>query len=50
VIYLLNGLEIETGVNLDALVDAAAFISEALNRPPASKVARARLAKSSVHH
>ena len=50
VIYLLNGLGIETGVDLDALVDAAAFIGEALKRPPASKVARALLAKSSIHH
>ena len=50
VIYLLNGLGIETGVNLDALVDAAAFIGAALKRPPASKVARALLAKSSIHH
>ena len=45
VIYLLNGLEIETGVHLDALVDAAAFVSKALGRPPASKVTRALLAK-----
>ena len=50
VIYLLNGLGIETGVDLDALVDAAAFISAALKRPPASKVARALLAKSSIQH
>ena len=50
VIYLLNGLGIETGVDLDALVDAAAFISDALKRPPASKVARALLAKSSIQH
>ncbi|MFO1425076.1 MAG: hydroxymethylglutaryl-CoA lyase [Candidatus Competibacteraceae bacterium] len=48
VIYLLNGLGIETGVDLDALVTAAAFISEALNRPPTSKVARALLAKTRV--
>ncbi len=49
VIYLLNGLGIETGVDLDALADAAAFISQALNRPPASKVARALLAKSGAN-
>ena len=47
VIYLLNGLGIETGVDLGALVDAAAFISTALGRPPASKVARARQATRS---
>jgi hydroxymethylglutaryl-CoA lyase len=45
VIYLLNGLGIETGVDLDALVTAAAFIGEALKRPPASKVAKALLTK-----
>ena len=49
VIYLLNGLGIETGVDLDALVDAAAFISDVLKQPPASKVARALLAKRSVN-
>ena len=49
VIYLLNGLGIETGVDLDALADAAAFISAALHRPPASKVARALLAKRSAN-
>ncbi|RVT86436.1 hydroxymethylglutaryl-CoA lyase [Inhella crocodyli] len=45
VVFMLNGLGIETGVDLDALVDAAAFISEALGRPPVSRVARALLAK-----
>lgn len=49
VIYLLNGLGIETGVDLDALADAAAFISAALHRPPAAKVARALLAKRSAN-
>lgn len=44
-VFMLNGLGIETGVNLDALVDAAAFISNALGRPPVSRVARAVLAK-----
>ncbi len=45
VIYLLNGLGIETGIALDALVDVAAFISTDLKRQPASKAARAILAK-----
>ncbi len=45
VLYLLKGLEIETGVDLDAVVDTARFISEALGRPPVSRVARAMLAK-----
>lgn len=41
VVYMLNGLGIETGIDLDALVETAFFISDALGRPPASKVARA---------
>ena len=45
VVYLLHGLGIHTGLDLDALVDAGAFISEVLGRPPASRVARALLAK-----
>ncbi len=45
VVYLLHGLGIDTGIDLDALVDAGAFISDALGRPTASRVARATLAK-----
>jgi hydroxymethylglutaryl-CoA lyase len=45
VVFMLNGLGIETGVDLDGLVDAAAYISEALGREPVSRVARAVLAK-----
>ena len=45
VVYLMNGLGIETGIDLDKLVDTAGWISERLGRPPASKVARAVLAK-----
>lgn len=41
VLYMLNGLNIETGVNLDAVVDAAWFISDFLGRAPNSKVATA---------
>ena len=41
VLYMLDGLGIETGVDLRALVDAAWFISDALGRAPASRVARA---------
>ena len=44
VVYMLDGLGIETGISLDALVDTAGWISERLGRPPASKVARAVLA------
>ena len=44
VLYMLNGLGIETGVDLDALIAAGRFISEHLGRPPISKVSRARQA------
>ncbi len=44
VLYLLDGLGIETGVDLAKLAAAGAFISEHLGRPPASKVARAMAA------
>jgi isopropylmalate/homocitrate/citramalate synthase len=47
VVYLMNGLGIETGVDLDRLVDAGAFICAELGRAPSSKVARAVLAKRS---
>ena len=45
VVFLLNGLGLETGIDLDKLVDAGAYISEQLGRPPVSRVARAILAK-----
>jgi hydroxymethylglutaryl-CoA lyase len=45
VVFMLNGLGIETGIDLDRLVDAGAFISGVLGRAPASRVARAVLAK-----
>lgn len=45
VVFLLDGLGIDSGVNLDRLVDAGAFISSVLGRPPVSRVARAILAK-----
>ena len=45
VVYMLHGMGIETGLDLDQLVDAGSFISAALGRPTASRVARAVLAK-----
>ena len=44
-VYLLRGLGMRTGVDLDKLVDISAWISGALEREPGSKVARAMLAK-----
>lgn len=38
VLYMLNGLGIETGVDLATLTDAGRFISKRLGRAPASKV------------
>ena len=43
VVYLLDGLGIETGVDLDALIDCAWWISGVLERRPASKVSLAKL-------
>jgi hydroxymethylglutaryl-CoA lyase len=48
VVYLLHGMGIDTGIDLDALVDAGAWISEQLGRPTGSRVARALLAKRSA--
>ncbi len=45
VVFMLNGLGIETGIDIDKLVDAGAYISSQLGRPPVSRVARALLAK-----
>ncbi len=45
VVYLLHGMGIETGIDLDKLVDAGQFISGHLGRPSGSRVARALLAK-----
>ena len=41
VVYMLDGMGVETGVDLDAIVDAAWFMADALGHPPASKVAMA---------
>jgi len=45
VVYMLNGLGIETGVDLDKVIDAGEFISVALGRMSNSRVARAILTK-----
>ncbi|MCL8381461.1 hydroxymethylglutaryl-CoA lyase [Xanthobacter aminoxidans] len=44
-VYMLNGLGIETGVDLDRLAAAGRAITAALGRTPASKVAQALAAK-----
>ncbi|HXP31101.1 MAG TPA: hydroxymethylglutaryl-CoA lyase [Stellaceae bacterium] len=48
VLYLLNGLGIRTGVDLEKLAAVGRFISDELGREPASKVARALAAKAAA--
>ncbi|WP_181297295.1 hydroxymethylglutaryl-CoA lyase [Pseudomonas sp. Q2-TVG4-2] len=43
VLYMLDGLGIQTGIGLDALIAAGQRISDVLGRPNGSRVARARL-------
>ena len=45
VVYMLHGLGIETGIDLDLLVEAGAYISSVLGRKPASRAGNALLAK-----
>jgi len=45
VVYMMHGMGIDTGIDLDALIDAGLFISQALGRQPNSLVARAILNK-----
>lgn len=47
VVYMLQGMGIDTGVDLPALVEAGEFISAALGRAPTSKSAQAIAAKVS---
>ena len=44
-VYMLHGMGVETGVDLDRLVDTGAWICEALGRPVGSRTARAMLAR-----
>jgi len=43
VVYMLHGLGVETGINLDALMEVGAWVSSQLHRDTRSKVATARL-------
>ncbi|WP_299019355.1 MULTISPECIES: hydroxymethylglutaryl-CoA lyase [unclassified Tepidimonas] len=45
VVYLLHGLGIETGIDLGALAETGAWISERLGRPTASRAGRALRAR-----
>ena len=43
VVFMLQGMGIDTGIDLDALVDAGGFISGVLGRSPASRAGKALL-------
>ena len=45
VVYLLHGMDIDTGIDLDKLIDAGKFISDFLERKPNSRAATALLNK-----
>ena len=45
VVFMLHGMGVDTGIDLDALVDAGIFISDLLGRPPVSRVGKALLIK-----
>jgi len=47
-LYLLNGLGVRHGVDLDAVIEAGEFIGAQLGRPTASRVARALLAQRTM--
>ncbi len=42
VLYMLDGLGVETGINLNAMIETSSFISKALGRSSGSKVTRAK--------
>ena len=44
-VYALHGSGVDTGVDLDALVDTTAWMADQLGRPPASRAAEAILSK-----
>ena len=41
VVYMLHGMGIETGIDLDLLIDAGVYISEAFGREPNSRASKA---------
>jgi hydroxymethylglutaryl-CoA lyase len=45
VVYMLHGMGIETGIDLDCLIDAGVYISQALGREPNSRASKAMRAK-----
>ena len=47
-VFMLRGMGIDTGIDLDALVDAGGYISGVLGRPPVSRAGKALLIKRGV--
>ena len=45
VVFMLNGLGVHSGIDLDKLVDAGGFISDVLGRAPVSRAGKALLTK-----
>ncbi len=45
VVFMLRGMGIDTGIDLDRLVDAGAYVSGVIGRAPASRASKALLAK-----
>ena len=45
VVFMLHGMGIETGIDLDQLVQAGGWISDVLGRPPVSRAGRALLTR-----
>jgi len=48
VVFMLHGMGIATGLDLDALVDTGGWISGLLGRPPVSRAGKALLGKRSI--
>jgi hydroxymethylglutaryl-CoA lyase len=48
IVFMLDGLGIATGIDIAALVDAGAFISGVLGRPPVSRAGKALLARRGI--
>jgi hydroxymethylglutaryl-CoA lyase len=46
VLYMLNGLAIETGIDLQKLIEAGDFICRALGKPTNSRVSKAFAGKA----
>ena len=49
VVYMLRGMDIETGIDLDLLIDAGQYISDAIGRPTNSRAGKALWTKRQTH-